>query len=210
MLRRSKLLVFPRQPCLWALLLAYNLLNKEATTSSTDLWAFRVYKDTPREHVRQAILTFLMSSAVICPLLAASLAEHTHAALILGRLTYEHHSDIIGADRLVVSRSSRTGFCRNPRGISPNKVLGEFCGGFFGAFFGAFFFGKNMRKIHPKIHGKIQIKIWECRCQNPHDRSYLTRILVLPSDDMLYAYNENRRSQSCKGIRNRAIAIALH
>ena len=27
---------------------------------------------------------------------------------------------------------SRKGFCRNPRGIFPNKVPGEFCGGFFG------------------------------------------------------------------------------
>ena len=41
---------------------------------------------------------------------------------------------------------SRKGFCRNPRGISPNKVLGEFCGGFLGGFFQAFFFGKKRRK----------------------------------------------------------------
>ena len=33
---------------------------------------------------------------------------------------------------------SRKGFCRNPRGIFPNKVPGEFCGGFFGGFFRAF------------------------------------------------------------------------
>ena len=31
---------------------------------------------------------------------------------------------------------SRKGFCRNPRGIYPNKFPGEFCGGFFGVFFG--------------------------------------------------------------------------
>ena len=33
---------------------------------------------------------------------------------------------------------SRKGFCRNPRGIFPNKVLGEFCGAFFGGLFGIF------------------------------------------------------------------------
>ena len=33
---------------------------------------------------------------------------------------------------------SREGFCRNPRGISPNKFLGEFCGGFLRGFFGGF------------------------------------------------------------------------
>ena len=30
---------------------------------------------------------------------------------------------------------SRKGFCRNPRGILPNKVPGEFCGGFFWSIF---------------------------------------------------------------------------
>ena len=40
--------------------------------------------------------------------------------------------------------------CRNPRGIFPNKVPGEFCGGFFGGFFRAFFFGKNRRKKSTK------------------------------------------------------------
>ena len=37
---------------------------------------------------------------------------------------------------------SRKGFCRNPRGIFPNKVPGEFWGGVFGGFFRAFFPGK--------------------------------------------------------------------
>ena len=41
---------------------------------------------------------------------------------------------------------SREGFCRNPRGIFPSKVLGEFCGGFFGGFFRAFSLEKDRRK----------------------------------------------------------------
>ena len=45
---------------------------------------------------------------------------------------------------------SRKGFCRNPRGIFPNKVPGEFCGGFFGGFFRAFFLGKIGGKNPPK------------------------------------------------------------
>ena len=70
----------------------------------------------------------------------------------------------------VGDKNSRKGFCRNPMGIFPNKVLGEFCGGFFGGiFFGIFPWkkigGKNPRQ---KIHGKIQIGIWEFRSQNPH------------------------------------------
>ena len=47
-------------------------------------------------------------------------------------------------------KCSRKGFCRNPRGIFPNKVPSEFCGGFFGGFFLAFFLGKNRRKKSPK------------------------------------------------------------
>ena len=61
-------------------------------------------------------------------------------------------------------KGAHADFCRNPRGIFPNKFLGEFCRGFFGGFFRAFFLGK----IHPKIHGNFQIKIWEFRGQNPH------------------------------------------
>ena len=45
---------------------------------------------------------------------------------------------------------SRKGFCRNPRGIFPNKVLGEFCGRFFGGFFRAFFLGRKGGKNPPK------------------------------------------------------------
>ena len=46
----------------------------------------------------------------------------------------------------VANDLSRTCFCRNPRGIFPNKVPGEFCGGFFCGFVLAFFLGKNRRK----------------------------------------------------------------
>ena len=59
---------------------------------------------------------------------------------------------------------SRTGFCRNPRGIFPNEFPGEFCLGFFGPFS----LEKQQDKIHPKIHGNFQIRIWEFRGQNPH------------------------------------------
>ena len=46
---------------------------------------------------------------------------------------------------------SRKGFCRNPRGIFPNKVPGEFYGGFFGGvFLGPFFFEKIREKNPPK------------------------------------------------------------
>ena len=46
---------------------------------------------------------------------------------------------------------SRKGFCRNPRGIFPNKFRGGFCGGFFGWIFSSFFFlGKDGRKNPPK------------------------------------------------------------
>ena len=49
-----------------------------------------------------------------------------------------------------MTKKSRKGFCRNPRGIFPNKVPGEFCGGFFGGFFWAFSLGKNRRKKSTK------------------------------------------------------------
>ena len=62
------------------------------------------------------------------------------------------------------AKVSRKGFCRNPRGIFPNKVPGEFRRGLFGGFFRAFFLGKQATKIH----GKIRIRTWEFRGQNPH------------------------------------------
>ena len=76
---------------------------------------------------------------------------------------------VVMVHKIAFPNLSRKGFCRNPTGIFPNKVPGEFCGGFFGGFFRAFFLGKNRRnKTTPKIHGKIQIGIWEFRGQNPH------------------------------------------
>ena len=50
---------------------------------------------------------------------------------------------------------SRKRFCRNPRGIFPNKVPGEFCGRFFGGFFGACFLGKNRRKKYPPKNPRL-------------------------------------------------------
>ena len=49
----------------------------------------------------------------------------------------------------------RKSFCRHPRGVFPNRVLGEFCGRFFGGFFRALFpwkklGGKNPRKNPPQ------------------------------------------------------------
>ena len=65
---------------------------------------------------------------------------------------------------------SRKGFCRNPRGIFPNRVPGEFFAGgiFWWIFSGLFPWKKQEEKSTPKIHGKIQIGIWELRGQNPH------------------------------------------
>ena len=55
---------------------------------------------------------------------------------------------------------SRRRLCRNPIGILPKEISGEFCRGFFGwILFWPFSLEKNRRKrIHPKIHGKIQIR----------------------------------------------------
>ena len=52
--------------------------------------------------------------------------------------------------RSFLNKISRKGFCRNPRGIFPDKVLGEFCRGFFGGVFRAFFLGKSRSKKSPK------------------------------------------------------------
>ena len=79
---------------------------------------------------------------------------------------------------LFLTNFSREGFCRNPRGIFPNKVLGEFCGGFFVDFFGPFSLEKTGGKIHPKIHGNFQIRIWEFRGQNPHCKDQAMTILM--------------------------------
>ena len=45
---------------------------------------------------------------------------------------------------------SRKGFCRYPRGIFPNKVPGEFCGGFLVDFFGPLSLKKIGGKTPPK------------------------------------------------------------
>ena len=44
--------------------------------------------------------------------------------------------------------ASRKGFCRNLRGIFPNKVLGKFCEGLFGGFSRAIFLGKKEENPH--------------------------------------------------------------
>ena len=53
------------------------------------------------------------------------------------------------SQKLFYRHFSRKGFCRNPRGIFPTKVLGEFCGGFFGGLFRAFFLGKKIGGKNP-------------------------------------------------------------
>ena len=63
------------------------------------------------------------------------------------------------------NKTSRKGFCRNPRGIFPNTKSWV---NFAGDFSGLFPWKKQEETIHPKIHGKIQIRIWELRGQNPH------------------------------------------
>ena len=78
---------------------------------------------------------------------------------------------------------SRKGFCRNPRGIFPNKVPSEFCGDFLVDFFGPFSLEKTGGKIHPKIHGKIQIRLWEFRGQNPHCKNLALKVCNLFVDD---------------------------
>ena len=81
---------------------------------------------------------------------------------------------------------SRKGFCR--RGVFPNKVLCELCGGFFRGFFGPFSLEKQEAKIHPKIHGKIQIRIWEFRGQNPHCKDLALNVRGLDSADLPERY----------------------
>ena len=98
-------------------------------------------------------------------------------------------------------------FCRNPRGIFSNKVLGEFCGGFFGGFFRAFFLGKKQdEKIHPKIHGKIQIRIWEFRGQNPHCKDLALKDLRTTSS--LVFSHRGSASQRISAARTRIARIS--
>ena len=49
---------------------------------------------------------------------------------------------------------SRKAFCRNPRGIFPNKALGEFCGDFLVDFFGLFSL-ENRKNSTQKSTAKI-------------------------------------------------------
>ena len=65
-------------------------------------------------------------------------------------------------------KSSRAGFCRNPRGIFPNKFPGEFCGGIFGRFLGPLCLektgGKNPQQFPNQNLGASQPKstLQEC------------------------------------------------
>ena len=52
----------------------------------------------------------------------------------------------------------------------PEKLRLNFAGDFLADLLGLFLEKNRAREIHPKIHSKIQIRIWECRGENPHCR----------------------------------------
>ena len=76
---------------------------------------------------------------------------------------------------------SRKGFCRNPRGFCPNKVLGEFCGGLFRGFFRAFFLGKTEGKNPPpKSTAKFKSEFGSfAATKNPHCKDLVLEGLSL-------------------------------
>ena len=78
-----------------------------------------------------------------CPLLPRHPCKNgTHSTSFSN--TREHTANLVRVFLCFLSLCfSRKGFCRNPRGIFPNKVPGEFGGEFFGGFFGAFFLGRK-------------------------------------------------------------------
>ena len=67
---------------------------------------------------------------------------------------------------------SRKGFCRNPTGIFPNRVQGEFCGFFFGDFFGLFPWNKKEEKSTKKSTAKFKSEFGIAKPSNRVSSTY--------------------------------------